>query len=55
MREAIREENEGYGWEAVLAGGQAGWLDPSTGNVHSYDAINLLGAWDAEKGVFTSA
>ena len=55
MREAIREENEGYGWEAVVASGQAGWLDPSTGTVHSYDASTILGAWDAAKGVFTVA
>jgi hypothetical protein len=55
MREAIREENEGYGWEAVVASGQAGWLDPSTGTVHSYDASIILGAWDAAKGVFTVA
>ena len=55
MREAIRKENEGYGWEAVVASGQAGWLDPSTGTVHSYDASIILGAWDAAKGVFTVA
>lgn len=53
---AIREENEeGFGWEAVVVGGKAAWLDASTGNVHSYDGINLLGAWDAAKGVFTAA
>jgi len=53
---AIREENEeGFGWEAVVVGGKAAWLDATTGNVHSYDGINLLGAWDAAKGVFTAA
>ena len=55
MRSAIREENEGYGWEAVLAGGQAGWLDPSSGEIHSYDGSKVLGAWEAEKGLFTPA
>ena len=55
MRNGIREENEGYGWEAVVAGGQAGWLDPSSGEVHSYDGSMVLGAWDAATGVFTSA
>ena len=55
MRNGIRVENEGYGWEAVVAGGQAGWLDPSSGEVHSYDGSMVLGAWDAATGVFTSA
>lgn len=56
MREAItRECTEDFGWEAVFVGGQAGWLNPATGEVHSYDGINVLGAWDADKGVFISA
>jgi len=55
MRGLIREEHEANGWEAVLAGGEAGWLDPSTGTVHSYDGEKVLGEWDAEKGVFTIA
>ena len=55
MRGLIREEHEANGWEAVLAGGEAGWLDPSTGTVHSYDGEKMLGEWDAEKGVFTIA
>ena len=55
MRGLIREEHEANGWEAVLAGGEAGWLDPSTGTVHSYDGEKVLGEWDAEKGIFTIA
>ena len=55
MRGLIREEHEANGWEEVLAGGEAGWLDPSTGTVHSYDGEKVLGEWDAEKGVFTIA
>ena len=55
MRNAMREESEGDGLEAVFAGGQAGWLNPLTGEIRSYDSGNILGAWDAEKGVFTAA
>jgi len=50
----IRECVEDWGYQAVLAGGQACWLDPATGKVHSWDTIDVVGNWDAKKGVFTS-
>jgi hypothetical protein len=55
MRDSvIRECVEDWGYQAVLAGGQACWLDPATGKVHCWDTSNVVGNWDAKKGVFTS-
>jgi histone H1/5 len=52
MRSKMKAECEGYGWQACVFEEKACWLDPSTGDVFSYDSIATLGVYDAESGEF---
>jgi hypothetical protein len=56
MRARMKTEcEEDNGWVARLIDDMACWLDPSNGEVHSYDANHTLGTYDEETGVFTAA
>jgi hypothetical protein len=52
MRAKMKVECEGYGWQACVFAEKACWLDPSTGDVFSYDSIATIGVYDAETGEF---
>ena len=52
MRTKMKAECEGYGWQACVFAEKACWLDPSTGDVFSYDSIATIGVYDAETGEF---
>lgn len=52
MRAKMKAECEGYGWQACVFAEKACWLDPSTGDVFSYDSIATIGIYDAETGEF---
>ena len=55
MRSKMKAECEGYGWQACVFEEKACWLDPSTGDVFSYDSITTLGVYDAESGEFCAS
>jgi hypothetical protein len=51
-RERMKKECESYGWEPRMFNGIARWLDPSSGDVYSYDAISTIGIYDSENNEF---
>ena len=55
MRSKMKDECESYGWEARIFEKKACWLDPSNGDVYSYDGINNVGVYDSESGEFCAA
>jgi len=55
MRANMKTECEGYGWQARMFEEKACWLDPSTGEVYSYDGNAGVGVYDAETNEFCAA
>jgi hypothetical protein len=52
MRKRMKVESEGYGWECRIFEGKACWLNPSDGDVFSYDGNETVGIYDAEADEF---
>ena len=51
-RAKMKAECESYNWEARMFNGVACWLEPSSGDVYSYDATITIGVYDAENNEF---
>jgi hypothetical protein len=55
MRARMKAECEGYGWECRIFEGKACWLNPSDGDVFSYDGVENVGIYDAAADEFCAA